>query len=178
MTLAPASCDVWTVGHSTRELDELVAVLRTDRIEAVLDVRRFPGSRRLPRFEGTALGQALDRHGIAYHWIPALGGRRRPAPESENTGWHHLAFRGYADHVATEEFAAGLVELLMIAHGLRSAILCAEILWWRCHRRIIADVLTSLDVRVWHLRGLGPPERHRLAAPARLTRGVLHYASA
>lgn len=141
----------------------------------MLDIRRFPGSRRLPRFDGAALGASLEADGIAYHWLPSLGGRRRAAPDSPNTGWRHAAFRAYADHVGTEEFAVGLGELLTIAHGLRTAILCAEILWWRCHRRLVADVLTSLGVRVRHIRGVERPDLHHLTDPARIVRGALSY---
>jgi uncharacterized protein (DUF488 family) len=108
-------------------------------------------------------------------WIPALGGRRRPQPESINVGWRHTAFRGYADHVASEEFAEGLFELLMIAHGLRTAIMCAEVLWWRCHRRIIADVLVSLGIDVVHIADATHAAPHQLAAPARLVGGRLSY---
>lgn len=96
-------------------------------------------------------------------------------PASPNTGWRHPAFRGYADHVATDGFADGLLELLILAHGLRTAIMCAEVLWWRCHRRIIADVLTTLGVSVRHIRDARVAEPHRLAPPARVVRGVLSY---
>jgi uncharacterized protein (DUF488 family) len=138
-------------------------------------VRRFPGSRRLPQFAGAALEQSLAASDVAYHWLPALGGRRRPAPESPNVGWRHPAFRAYADHLETEEFACGLFELLMLAHGLRTTIMCAEVLWWRCHRRLIADVLTSLDVDVVHIRDERVAEPHRLTAPASLVDGQLSY---
>jgi uncharacterized protein (DUF488 family) len=166
---------VWTIGHSTRSSGELIAVLRSHGIEAVADVRRFPGSGRLPQFSEQALARELPTHDIDYRWIPALGGRRRSSPDSPNSGWRHAAFRGYADYVATEEFADGLFELMMIAGGLRTAIMCAEILWWRCHRRIIADVLTSLGVRVEHLRDERPGTVHRLDPPARIVDGRLTY---
>jgi len=174
----PTVMNVWTIGHSTRSSGELIAVLRSHGIEAVADVRRFPGSRRLPQFSEQALARELPTHEIDYRWIPALGGRRRSSLNSPNSGWRHAAFRAYADYVATEEFAEGLSELMMIAGGLRTAIMCAEILWWRCHRRIIADVLTSLGVHVEHLRDERPGELHRLAAPARLVDGVLTYSVA
>ena len=166
---------VWTVGHSTRPSDELLTVLDGYGIELIADVRRFPGSRRLPHYAASALEAALATHGIAYHWLPALGGRRRPDAGSTNVAWRHPAFRAYADHTATEEFADGLFELLMLAHGLRSAVMCAEVLWWRCHRRLIADVLTSLGVPVVHIRDERTAEPHRLAAPARLVYGRLTY---
>lgn len=167
---------VWTLGHSTRTLEAFLAVLKAHRIEAVVDVRRFSGSRRLPQFRGEALQAALDAHGIAYHWLPALGGRRRPAPDSPNVAWRNAGFRGYADHVASEAFAEGFFELLLIAGGLRTAVMCAEVLWWRCHRRLIADVLSSLGHEVIHIRDASSAAPHRLAAPARLVRGELSYA--
>jgi uncharacterized protein (DUF488 family) len=168
---------IWTLGHSTRSLGEFLAILDAHDIELVADVRRFPGSRRLPHFAGPALERSLAAHGLAYRWLPALGGRRRPAPESPNVAWRHPAFRAYADHVETEEFADGLFELLTLAHGLRTAIMCAEVLWWRCHRRLIADVLTSLDVAVVHIRDERIAEPHRLTAPARMVDGQLSYRS-
>jgi uncharacterized protein (DUF488 family) len=166
---------IWTIGHSTRSLDELVAVLGAYDIELVVDVRRFPGSRRLPHFSADSLGPALAERGMAYRGIAALGGRRRSDRDSPNLGWRHAAFRAYADHALTEEFAEGLFELLMLAGGLRTAIMCAEVLWWRCHRRIIADVLTSLGIEVIHIRDATHAEVHRLTAPARMVRGHLTY---
>jgi uncharacterized protein (DUF488 family) len=166
---------IWTVGHSTRSGDEFRRLLTLHDIELVADVRRFPGSRRLPHFAADALARDLDRAAILYRWIPELGGRRRPNPTSVNRGWRHPAFRAYADHIATEEFAAGLSELLMLASGVRTAIMCSEVLWWRCHRRLIADVLTTLGVDVIHLRDDGPGELHHLGPPAHLVRGALTY---
>ena len=168
---------VWTVGHSTRPIADFLDVLVAHGIEHVADVRRFPGSRRLPQYGEAALAEALAERGIAYRWFPALGGRRRPDPDSVNVGWRHPAFRAYADHVATEEFAEGLFELLMVAEGVRTVVMCAEVLWWRCHRRLIADVLVSRDVPVGHLREVTVAEPHRLAPPARLVRGRLTYAA-
>jgi uncharacterized protein (DUF488 family) len=166
---------VWTVGHSTRPLPDFLAVLAAYRIEMVADVRRFPGSRSQPQYQKSALESALHAPGIAYISLPDLGGRRQPASNTPNTAWRHPAFRGYADHIVGEEFAAGLVELLMLAWGLRTAVMCAEILWWRCHRRMIADVLVSLGARVIHILDARTAQDHRLTAPARLVRGVLTY---
>lgn len=166
---------VWTVGHSTRPLPEFLAVLAAYRIEVVADVRRFPGSRSQPQYRQPALKSALHGAGIAYLALPNLGGRRQPVSDTSNTAWRHPAFRGYADYMAGEEFAAGLFELLTLAWGLRTAVMCAEILWWRCHRRIIADVLVSLGARVIHIMDAKTAQAHRLIAPARLVRGVLTY---
>lgn len=172
-----AELDVWTVGHSTHSAADFREIIRAYDIELVVDVRRFPGSRRLPHFSAAALERSLAGIGVSYCSLPVLGGRRRPDRESVNTGWRHPAFRGYADYVATEEFAGGLFELLMLANGLRTAVMCAEVLWWRCHRRVIADVLVSLGIRVIHIRDAEKSEVHRLAPPARLVRGRLTYAA-
>ena len=166
---------VWTIGHSTRPIEVVLAVLASHEIEVIADVRRFPGSRRHPQFGAEALEHSLAGHGIGYRWLPALGGRRRPDDGSPNTGWRHPAFRAYADHIAGEEFAEGLFELLVLAGGLRTAIMCSETLWWRCHRRLIADVLTSLDFSVVHIHDATKAEPHRLVAPARIERGMLTY---
>ena len=166
---------VWTIGHSTRSTGEFLAALTSHGIEVVADVRRFPASRRVSHFNSSELARELPAHDIDYVWISALGGRRRSSESAPDTGWRHPAFRAYAEYSTTDEFADGLFELMMIAGGLRTAIMCAEILWWRCHRRIIADVLTSLGVRVEHLRDEGPGEIHRLAPPARLVGGMLTY---
>jgi uncharacterized protein (DUF488 family) len=166
---------VWTVGHSSRPLSDFLGLLAGYRIELVADVRRFPGSRSQPQYQQPALDSALQGVGIDYVWLPGLGGRRRPVPDTRNTTWRHPAFRGYADHMAGEEFAVGICELLTLAWGVRTAVMCAEILWWRCHRRMIADVLVSLRAQVVHIRDGKTAEMHRLRAPARLVRGALSY---
>ncbi|HXV16116.1 MAG TPA: DUF488 domain-containing protein [Gemmatimonadaceae bacterium] len=166
---------IWTVGHSTRTLDEFVGTLETYDIELIVDVRRFPGSRRLPQFGAAELEAGLAKNHIAYKWLPSLGGRRQALPDSPNTAWTHPAFRGYADHIATEEFAEGLEELLVLSGGLRTAIMCAEVLWWRCHRRIISDVLVTLGYDVIHIRESTFSEQHKLSSPAKLVDGELSY---
>jgi uncharacterized protein (DUF488 family) len=166
---------LWTVGHSTRPIPDFLAVLAAYRIEVVADVRRFPGSRSQPQYQQPALESALQRAGVGYIWLPDLGSRRRPVSSTPNITWQHPAFRGYADHIAGEAFAAGLLELLAFAWGLQTAVMCAEILWWRCHRRMIADVLVSLGVRVIHIQDPEIAQPHRLTAPARLVHGVLSY---
>jgi uncharacterized protein (DUF488 family) len=167
---------IWTIGHSNRSASEFIDILRAHEVEHVVDVRRFPGSRRLPQFSSDALERELRVAGISYQWLSQLGGRRRADPTSLNTAWRHPSFRAYADHVASEEFADGLMELLMVANGVRSCIMCAEVLWWRCHRRLIADVLVSIGVPVVHFRDRAFTEKHRIAPPARIVGGRLTYA--
>ena len=166
---------IWTIGHSTRTIDEFVSVARTHDIEVVADVRRFPGSRRLPHFSAEPLAQHLATRGIDYIWIPALGGRRTPHPDSPNVGWRNKSFRGYADHLSTEEFADGFAELVTIASGARTAVMCSELLWWRCHRRLIADVLVASGDEVIHIRDAEHAEPHRLLPPAQVEGGVVRY---
>ena len=169
---------IFTIGHSTRSGDELVECLRAYEIELLLDVRRFPGSRRLPQFESATLARQLAEHRIDYRWLAQLGGRRRAAANGDDdaSGWRHPAFRAYAEHLATDEFAEGLFELTMLAGGLRVAIMCAEVLWWRCHRRLIADVLVSTGYPVVHVFNATKAEPHQLRLPGRLVDGVLTYA--
>jgi uncharacterized protein (DUF488 family) len=168
---------IWTIGHSTRSIEEFLTVLAAHEIATLVDVRRFPGSRRLPQFGREALSAALASHDVAYRWVEELGGRRRPAPDSPNDGWRNDAFRAYADHIATEEFARGLAQLLDLAAASPTTVMCAELLWWRCHRRLISDVLVALGHDVRHIRDAGAAERHELTPPARIVDGVLTYRS-
>jgi uncharacterized protein (DUF488 family) len=151
-----------TVGHSTRSLDELVALLRDAGVRELVDVRTVPRSRRHPQFAAEALARSLPEHGIVYAHEKALGGFRRPRPDSPNGGWEHPAFRGYADHMTDEDFREALERLQARARECAAAVMCAEAQWWRCHRRLIADALVVRGWRVEHL-GLGPePVAHEL----------------
>jgi uncharacterized protein (DUF488 family) len=152
----------FTVGHSTHPLDELVALLTRHGVEAVADVRLAPRSRRHPQFNREALAAELPARGIEYRHFPALGGRRRPRPDSPNGGWEHEAFRGYADYALTADFADGLAELCTLAAQRPAAVMCAEALWWRCHRRLIADRLTALGWTVCHIAAGGELAEHEL----------------
>jgi len=169
---------IWTIGHSTRTISAFLGLLTHFGLEAVADVRRFPGSRRQPQYAQAALEASLAEHGIAYQWFPALGGRRRPRPDSPNTAWRNDSFRGYADHVSSAEFAQGLRELLDLAGRLRTTLMCAEALWWRCHRALIADVLCVRGIRVVHILDESHTIMHPYTSPARIVRGRLSYAPA
>jgi uncharacterized protein (DUF488 family) len=143
-----------------------VALLRDQGVAALADVRASPGSRRLPQFNRGLLERTLPERGLAYVHLPELGGRRRPVPGSPNTGWEVEAFRGYADHMASDEFAHGLARLEELASARPTAVMCAEALWWRCHRRLIADRLTAAGWAVWHIGTDGRQSEHRLAEAA------------
>ena len=168
---------VWTIGHSTRTLESFLGLLVENRIEAVVDVRRYPGSRRWPHFARESLASALDECGLAYLWLPELGGRRSPRADSTNTAWRSPAFRGYADYMATEAFAEGLDRLVNLACGLRTAVMCAEAVWWRCHRGLIADALRWLGFDVIHILGPDSTASHPYTAAARIVGGRLSYAA-
>lgn len=166
---------IWTVGHSTRTIAEFIELLRHYGLTAVVDVRRYPGSRRNPQFGREQLKTSLAKAGIDYYIIEELGGRRRPAQDSENTSWRNLQFRGYADHMAGSEFHEGLQQLCDIASRSRTAIMCAELLWWRCHRSMIADALMVRGIKVIHIQDENHSQEHPYTQPARLYRGELSY---
>jgi uncharacterized protein (DUF488 family) len=166
---------VWTIGHSTRPLEAFLALLNHYQIDAVADVRRFPGSRRQPQYALASLDSALAENRIAYLWIEALGGRRRPRPDSPNTSWRNLQFRGYADYIASKEFDEGLSELLKAADGPRTTMMCSEAVWWRCHRALIADVLCVRGIKVIHIIDETRAVAHPYTSPARIVQGRLTY---
>jgi uncharacterized protein (DUF488 family) len=161
---------VWTVGHSTRSLGSFLGLLCHHRIKAIADVRRFPGSMRYPWFGSEAMTESLPGAGIDYMWQPQLGGRRRPIEGSPNGGWRNVAFQGYADHMGSAEFKQGLAQAIALASTRRTALMCAESLWWRCHRRLISDVLVHRGWKVLHILDEGSPAPH-LANPAAQPQG-------
>ena len=179
---APAAPDaaptIWTVGHSTLSIEAFLALLADYRIEAIADVRRFPGSRRYPWFASEALAQTLPAHGIEYAWVPQLGGRRRVQPGSRNGGWRNASFQGYADHLDSAEFAEGLAQVVALAARRRTALMCAEAVWWRCHRALIADVLKLRGWHVVHILDARHATAHPYTSPARIVDGRLDYAPA
>jgi uncharacterized protein (DUF488 family) len=154
--------DVWTVGHSTRSADELIALLRAHAIERLVDVRTIPRSRRHPHFNRDALPELLAPAGIAYTHMRGLGGLRHPRPDSVNMAWRHAGFRGYADYMQTPEFAQHLDALIALAGRERIAVMCAEAVPWRCHRSLLADALVARGVVVRHILTEKGAEPHAL----------------
>jgi len=166
---------VYTVGHSTLALTEFLDLLAAHGIRAVADVRRFPASRRQPHFAREPLAQELARAGIAYAWLPGLGGRRRGRPGSPHVAWRSAGFRAYADHMETPEFREELSRLLAVARERPTAVMCAEAVPWRCHRQLIADALVAGGNEVRHVVGKASPAAHRLTPSARLDGERLVY---
>jgi uncharacterized protein (DUF488 family) len=154
---------IHTIGHSTHPIGEFLALLSAHRIELVGDVRSFPVSRRWPHFNQPELKASVKANGIGYRWLKGLGGRRRSnRPDSPHQEWQHPAFRAYADYAESAEFAAELDELLQVATSTPVAVMCAEGLWWRCHRRIISDYLVLLGLEVLHIMPNGKLAAHSI----------------
>jgi uncharacterized protein (DUF488 family) len=166
---------IWTIGHSTRSGEEFNEMLVAHGIEVLVDVRTFPGSRRYPQFNKSELSEALASAGIVYHHEPRLGGRRTPRKDSHNTAWRNASFRGYADHMETDEFAAGIKELLELAGKSRTTVMCAEAVWWKCHRSLIADYLKAAGHTVLHIVDAKKSEEHPFTSAARIVDGSLTY---
>lgn len=145
----------YTIGHSTRTIEQFLALLQREGIRHLADVRTFPASRRYPHFNADALARSLEERGIAYSHHAALGGRRRPLPDSANTGWRNAGFRGYADHMRTPEFARALADLQALAAETTTTVMCAEAVPWRCHRTLIADALVARGHEVRHIMDAG-----------------------
>jgi uncharacterized protein (DUF488 family) len=175
MQLAPLT--LWAIGHSTRPIEDFIAVLKAHDIESLADVRQFPGSRRYPQFGKDALAKSLTDAVISYTHFPDLGGRRRPQPNSPNSAWRNEAFRGYADYMMTPPFTTAVERLLKLACQKRTAIMCAELLWWRCHRSLISDYLKAHGHRVLHIMDTKNPQEHPFTSAARLINGKLTYSS-
>lgn len=158
---------IFTVGHSTHPADVFIGLLKQHGIERLADIRTVPRSRRHPQFNTDTLALLLERHGIVYRHFPELGGLRKPKPDSVNTGWRHPSFRGYADHMQTPEFARGVQELLQFSADAATTVMCAEAVWWQCHRQLLADALVVRGVAVWHLIAGSAPKPHQLSDFAR-----------
>src|SRR4051794_770742 len=186
---------IWTIGHTTRTIDEFTSLLKENEIKLLVDVRAWPGSKRYPHFNKAALAESLSGHEIRYEHFPELGGKRKSNPDSRNTAWRNASFRGYADYMETEQFQKGIERLLDIAsQGVATraaaeakheeweavtpcatAIMCAEAVWWRCHRSLIADYLKARGVEVLHILGANKVVPHPYTPAARIVNGELTY---
>jgi uncharacterized protein (DUF488 family) len=166
---------LWTIGHSTRSLDEFLALLKDNAIEVLADVRHYPGSRKYPHFNVEPLQDGLQEAGIRYEACTELGGRRKVQPDSPNTAWRHPAFRGYADYMQTKEFRDGIERLKALASKHRTAIMCSEAVWWRCHRGLISDVFKLHGTRVLHIMGPASSPEHPYTSAAHVVDGHLDY---
>lgn len=166
---------IWTIGHSTLPIESFLDALRLNGIALLVDVRRFPGSRRHPQFGRDPLPGSLAAAGIEYAHVEALGGRRRPRPDSRNSAWRNDSFRGYADYMETPAFHDAVDALLRQAAARRVAIMCAEMLWWQCHRGLIADHLKARGHDVLHIGPGGKTEPHPFTSAARVIDGRLSY---
>ena len=167
---------IWTIGHSTRRIDIFFSLLEENGIKLVADVRIFPGSKRYPQFGRDALAKSLGEHGIRYEHFPELGGRRKAKPDSKNTAWRNEAFRGYADYMETEDFRNGIARLVDLASEAGpTAIMCAEAVWWRCHRSLISDYLKAGGVEVIHILDEKKTEPHSFTSAAQIVNGDLRY---
>lgn len=166
---------IFTVGHSTRSIEALIALLRAYGVKQLIDVRAFPRSRQNPQFNIDSLPLALQNAGISYMHLRELGGRRRAQPGSPNTGWRNASFRGYADYMQTPEFAASLERLIDAAKLTPSAIMCAEAIPWRCHRSLIADALIVSGFRVEEIISETRSQPHKLTPFAKVRGSEITY---
>ena len=171
----PGKKIIWTIGHSTRTIEELIAMLQSFQIMQVADIRSYPGSRRYPQFNKEALAISLPGNDIKYIHIKELGGRRKAVPNSLNTAWRHAAFRGFADYMETESFRKGIEDLQQLAGKGRTAFMCSEAVWWRCHRSMVSDYLKFHGWTVMHIMDKGKAEEHPYTSPARIKNGELTY---
>src|SRR4051812_21197975 len=166
---------IYTIGHSTRAADELLALLREHEIKLLADIRRYPGSKRYPHFASDAMARWLPESGIAYVHMPELGGRRKPLPDSLNTAWRNEQFRAYADYMAAEEFRVAIDKVIALGETQRLAVMCAEAVPWRCHRNLIADELTRRGIEVRHVISGQPAKAHVMNEHARVDGDHLVY---
>lgn len=166
---------VFTIGHSTRTIEEFIAMLQNFDIKILADIRRYPGSKRYPHFNKSELEEYLKDAGIKYIHFPDLGGRRKPKPDSENTAWRNAAFQGYADYMETEEFKEAIRKLERLAEKENLVYMCSEAVWWRCHRSLISDYLKAEGWKVMHIMDINKAQEHPYSKPAKVDQGRLFY---
>lgn len=169
---------IFTIGHSTHSLQEFLAILRAHAVARIVDVRSTPRSRHVPQFNSDALESSLPEEGLGYTHLAALGGRRHSRKGSLNTGWRNASFRGYADYMATPQFAEGLEQLMRLAEDGTTAVMCAEAVPWRCHRSLIADALLVKGWKVYDIMSLAPATPHKPTPFLKVVNGQLTYPAA
>ncbi|HZJ18910.1 MAG TPA: DUF488 domain-containing protein [Pricia sp.] len=166
---------IWTIGHSTRSLDEFVEMLKSFQIALVADIRRFPGSKKYTHFNQDNLRISLRENNIEYIHFEALAGRRKARPDSVNTAWRNVSFQGYADYMETREFMVAMAKLEAAASKRRTAYMCSEAVWWRCHRSMVSDILKFQGWKVNHIMGVGKQTEHPYTGPAKIEGNRLIY---
>lgn len=166
---------IYTIGHSTHSVDDFTDMLRSFHIRVLADIRRFPGSRKYPGFNKEPLAAQLQRSGIKYIHLENLGGRRKARQHSKNSRWRNESFRGYADYMETQDFEEAIAELEAIAREQPTVYMCAEAVWWRCHRAMVSDYLKAKGWTVLHIMAAGKTEEHPYTSPARVRNGRVFY---
>lgn len=166
---------IYTIGHSTRSIEEFINMLASFAIQHLVDVRSYPGSRKYPHFNKEELEKSLPENGILYTHMVNLGGRRKPLAQSINNAWRNDSFKGYADYMMTDKFEDAVKDLEKLASSNRVAIMCSEAVWWRCHRSMISDWLKINGWQVHHIMQEGRSEEHPYTKPARIVEGKLTY---
>ena len=167
--------EIWTIGHSTHQPEVFLKILESFAIELLVDVRRHPGSRRLPHFNKASLEKWLPQQQVEYLHLEDLGGRRKAMKDSHNTAWRLASFRGYADYMETDTFKKAAEILQELASGKRTAYMCSEAVWWSCHRSLISDYLKVRDWKVIHIMAAGKSMEHPYTKPAQVVDGELSY---
>lgn len=168
---------IFTIGHSTRPLSQLVQLLRAHGVHRVIDIRTIPRSRHNPQYNRETLGPALRSNGIGYLHLKALGGLRRTKPDSKNVGWHNASFRGFADYMQTAEFEVALARAIKLSEIKPSVLMCAEAVPWRCHRSLVSDALAARKFSVEHIMSVTRANQHKLTSFARVRGKKVTYPS-
>ena len=175
--ILPEKPTIYTIGHSTRTIEEFLEMLNSFNVKVLADIRRLPGSRKHPQFDQDALKKSLEEKGIEYIYIEDLGGRRKVSPDSKNTTWLNKSFQGYADYMETESFENGAAELAKLALERPTAMMCSEAVWWRCHRSMVSDYFKAKGWEVLHMMALGKATEHPYTAPARVLGDKVLYSA-
>jgi uncharacterized protein (DUF488 family) len=166
---------IYTIGHSTRSLNDFLDILQSFDIKVLADIRRLPGSRKFPQFDRENLKRSLEEAGIQYIYMADLGGRRKVNKDSKNTRWKNDSFRAYADYMETGEFESAVIKLEHIALKQPTAYMCSEAVWWRCHRSMVSDYLKAKGWTVFHIMAAGKAQEHTFTSPARVIDGNVSY---